>query len=241
VTQIFGHRGAAGTFPENTMISFQEVERVGAEGIELDVQLTKDGEIVVIHDETLDRTTTGEGLVKDLTLQEIAELDASYKFPDYGVCKVPSLNEVFSWAKTNLLIMNVELKNSIIPYKGLEEKVINLIRQYHFEDRVIISSFNHNSLTKCHKLAPEIEIGVLYNTRRSKPWVYAKKMGATAIHPNHRVIANTSIYLTQQNSIAVRPYTVNRERDMKKLFDVKCSGIITDYPEKAIAIRNSLN
>lgn len=102
------------------MISFIEVEKIGADGIELDVQLSKDGEIVVIHDETLDRTTTGEGWVKDHHLHELRSLDASYKFPEYGVCKIPTLDEVFNWALTNQLMINVELKNSTLPYKGLE-------------------------------------------------------------------------------------------------------------------------
>jgi glycerophosphoryl diester phosphodiesterase len=237
LTKIFGHRGAAGTQPENTMISFQEAERVGAEGIELDVQLTKDGEIVVIHDETLDRTTTGVGWVKDHTLNEIRELDASYKFPDYGVCKVPSLEEVFNWALSNSLWINVELKNTSIRYEGMEEKVIELVRRYHYEGRVIISSFNHYSLVHCKKLAPEIQLGVLYGERLFEPWVYAKRMGATSIHPNHRAASNSIISFCQQNGIDVRPYTVNKKWEINRLLSVQCSALITDFPEKAIAIR----
>ncbi len=241
VTRIFGHRGAAGTYPENTIISFQEAVRVGAEGIELDVQLSKDGEIVVIHDETLDRTTTGTGWVKDQTLKEIRSLDASYKYPDYGVCKVPSLEEVFSWSQSNRLLINVEIKNSIIPYEGLEEKVIELIRRYHFEKRVIISSFNHYSLVKCYELAPEIQLGVLYSERLFEPWTYAKKIGATSIHPNYRSISNVIILSSQRNGIEVRPYTVNKARDIRRLLSIQCAAIITDFPERAVALRKNFN
>jgi glycerophosphoryl diester phosphodiesterase len=219
------------------MISFQEVERVGADGIELDVQLTKDGEVVIIHDETLDRTTTGVGWVKDYTLKEIRELDASYKFPDYGVCKVPSLEEVFNWALSNSLSINVELKNTSIRYEGMEEKVIELVRHYHYKKRVILSSFNHYSLVHCKQLAPEIQLGVLYNKRLFEPWVYAKRMGATSIHPNHRVASDSVISLSQQHGIEVRPYTVNKKRDIIRLLSVQCSALITDFPERAIAIR----
>jgi glycerophosphoryl diester phosphodiesterase len=240
VTKIFGHRGASGTYPENTMISFIEAERVGAEGIELDVQLSKDGEIIVIHDETLERTTTGTGWVKDHTLKEIRSLDASYKFPDYGVCKVPSLDEVFSWALSNNSLINVELKNKIIPYEGLEDKVIQLIRNYRYESRVIISSFNHDSLKRCLKIAPDIEVGVLYKERRSEPWLYAKKLGATSIHPNFRTVANSTIYKTEQKGVSVRPYTVNKKIDMERLFKVGCSAFITDYPEKALKLRREI-
>ncbi|MBM6617352.1 glycerophosphodiester phosphodiesterase [Bacillus suaedaesalsae] len=238
MTNIFGHRGAAGTHPENTMISFMEAERVLADGIELDVQLTRDGEIVVIHDETLERTTTGTGFVKDHTLKEIRSLDASYKFPDYGVCKVPSLDEVFNWALSNYLIINVELKNSVFPYDGLEEKVIQLVRTYHYEKRVIISSFNHKSLVKCLKLAPEIEVGVLFHEKKKNPWEYARKLGANSIHPNYRVVSNSTIIKSQENGIAVRPYTVNKSKEMERLFSINCAAIITDYPEKAVALRN---
>ncbi|MFZ3588438.1 glycerophosphodiester phosphodiesterase [Bacillus sp. DJP31] len=238
MTKIFGHRGAAGTHPENTMISFQEAERVGAEGIELDVQLSMNDEVVVIHDETLDRTTTGTGWVKDHSLKQIRSYDASYKFPNYGVCKVPSLEEVFSWSQTNNLIINVELKNSSVPYIGLEDKVIELIRRYHFENRVVISSFNHYSLVKCFEIAPEIELGVLYSERLFEPWAYAKKIGATSIHPNFRSTSNSIITSSQQNGIAVRPYTVNKQREMERLLTINCSAFITDYPEKALALRD---
>lgn len=236
MTKIFGHRGAAGSYPENTMISFIEAERVNADGIELDVHLTKDGEVVVIHDETLERTTTGIGYVKDYTLKEIRLLDASYKFPDYGVCQVPSLDEVFNWALSNRLVINVELKNSKIVYEGLEEKVIRLIRTYHYENRVILSSFNHQSLEKCKKLAPDIEVAVLYHEKKKDPWLYAKNLGAESIHPNFRVISSSTINMTQENGIAVRPYTVNKQKEIERLLSVGCAAIITDFPERAIAL-----
>ncbi|KAA0549481.1 glycerophosphodiester phosphodiesterase [Bacillus sp. BGMRC 2118] len=237
MTKIFGHRGAAGTHPENTMISFIAAERASADGIELDVQLSKDGEIVVIHDETLDRTTTGTGLIKDHTLKEIRSFDASYKFPDYGVCKVPSLDEVFNWSLSNNLFINVELKNSEFPYEGLEEKVIQLIRTYHYEKRIIISSFNHKSLEKCIKIAPEIEVGVLFNKKKKDPWEYAKRIGAKSIHPNYRIISNSDIIKSQEKGVSVRPYTVNKQKEMERLLSIKCESIITDYPEKAVSLR----
>ncbi|MBM7660910.1 glycerophosphoryl diester phosphodiesterase [Bacillus mesophilus] len=239
MTKIFGHRGAAGTHPENTMISFQEVEKLGGDGIELDVQLSKDGVVVVIHDEKLDRTTTGEGWVKDHTLKELRRLDASYKFPELGVCKIPTLDEVFNWALSNSLSINVELKNSLVPYEELEAKVIALIRTYRYENRVIISSFNHHSLKECHKLAPDISLAVLYGEPLMEPWEYAKNIGANSIHPQHRVATDEIITKSQQNGIPVRPYTVNNPRDMKRLFSVSCDALITDYPKRAIELKSS--
>src|SRR3954447_15030693 len=155
MTQIFAHRGYSASFAENTMGAFTEAEKAGADGIELDVQLTKDGEIVVIHDEKVDRTTSGNGFVKDFLYKEIRKLNANKK----GLKKepIPSLTEVFEWMKTNTLICNIELKNGLIPYEGMEEKVIQLIRKYGLIDRVIISSFNHYSIVYAYRIAPEVE------------------------------------------------------------------------------------
>ena len=185
MTLIFAHRGSAGTHPENTMDAFYEAERVGADGIELDVQLSKDGEIVVIHDETVDRTTNGKGFIKDLTMKEINKLDASFKFKKLlQKVKIPTLRTVFEWMKKNELVCNIELKNSIIPYPQLEEKVIALINEFGYQDRVIISSFNHYSIVQCYRLNAEVEIAPLYSSGLFMPWIYAQSLHAQSIHPN---------------------------------------------------------
>src|SRR3954467_13140157 len=121
MTEIFAHRGYTSSFAENTMGAFIEAEKAGADGLELDVQLTKDGEIVVIHDEKVDRTTSGTGFVKDLLFKDIRKLNANKK----GVKKeiIPSLIEVCEWMKTNKILCNIELKNGLILYEGMEEKV----------------------------------------------------------------------------------------------------------------------
>ncbi|MFX3625145.1 MAG: glycerophosphodiester phosphodiesterase [Ectobacillus sp.] len=234
MTLIFGHRGAAGTYPENTMLSFQAAERFGADGIELDVQMTKDKTVVVIHDETVNRTTNGKGAVKSYTYEKLSLLDASYKFGDKtGFCAIPALEDVLKWLCTNRLFVNIELKNNKIAYRGLEEEVITLVRKYELEDRTILSSFNHHSMAKCHEIAPDIETAVLYRAGLYSPWVYAKKIGAKAIHPNYKYIVDAIVELTLANNVAVRPYTVNEEEDMKRLMQIGVSAIVTDYPEKA--------
>ncbi|MGM9926196.1 MAG: glycerophosphodiester phosphodiesterase [Bacillus sp. (in: firmicutes)] len=237
-TEIYAHRGSAGTHPENTMAAFLEAERVGADGIELDVQLTKDNEIIVIHDEKVDRTTNGKGYVKDYTLRELKTLDASYKFPQFKQSIViPTLEEVFDFLLTNSLMLNIELKNSILPYPGLEEKVIALINQYKLQERIILSSFNHYSLVHCYRLAPNIEISPLYRDGLYMPWVYAKAIHATGIHPNINVAPKEIIIAAMSAGIAVRPYTINNEAQMLSLYAINCSAFITDYPEKAIRLK----
>lgn len=236
-TKIFAHRGSAGTHPENTMIAFYEAERVGADGIEIDVQLSKDGRMVVIHDEKLNRTTNGKGYVKDYTLEELKALDASYTFKEHkGSAEIPTLEEVFDMFARNNMLLNIELKNSVFSYPGLEEKVINLIHTYQLQERIILSSFNHYSLVHCFRLDPHIETAVLYRDCLYMPWVYAKAIGAKALHPNIKIAPKEIITTSMQNDVAVRPYTINTEKQMEELINMNCSGFITDYPLVAASL-----
>lgn len=239
LTKIFGHRGAAGTYPENTLIAFQYAEKVGADGIELDVQMTKDGTIVIIHDEKVDRTTNGKGWVKDFTYKELRKLDASYKFKkQFGPCKIPSLNELFEWATHHPhLLINIEFKTGMIHYPKLEEAVINMTVNYRITNRIIFSSFNHYSIVKCKKLIPQIETAALFMEGLYEPWKYARQIGSSAIHPYYPVAKPEIIAKSQDAGIAVRPFTVNNEKLMLQLIKQKCAGIITDYPEKAVKIK----
>ncbi|NRD80695.1 glycerophosphodiester phosphodiesterase [Bacillus sp. BRMEA1] len=235
MTQIFAHRGYSAAYAENTMSAFVAAQKAGADGIELDTQLTKDGEIVVIHDEKVDRTTGGNGFVKELTFKEIRKLNANKK----GIRKepIPALEEVLEWLKTNKLVCNIELKNGLFPYEGMEKKVIELIRKYDLANRIIISSFNHYSIVYSYQLAPEIETAPLFIEGIYMPWIYSQSIRAKGIHPKYSGISDSVIKMTMENGIAVRPYTVNRERDMSRLFQVNCTAFITDDPVKALRIR----
>ncbi|GIN73518.1 glycerophosphoryl diester phosphodiesterase [Bacillus sp. J14TS2] len=242
MTIILAHRGASGTKPENTMEAFIAAERAGADGIELDVQLTSDGEIVVIHDTTVDRTTNGSGLVKDFTRSSLQSLKANHHFKHYfkKACKIPTLTEVFDWMQENECLCNIELKNNIIPYEELEEKVAALINKYSYEKRIIISSFNHSSLQKMKGICPAVETAPLYNHHIYKPWEYAAILQANGIHPKLKILTDDIIKTTLEFGVDVRPYTINKRRDMKRLFQLRCSAIITDYPEKAVNFKKVL-
>ncbi|WHX99233.1 glycerophosphodiester phosphodiesterase [Neobacillus sp. DY30] len=235
MTQIFAHRGYSAVFAENTMKAFIEAERAGSDGLELDVQLTKDGEVVVIHDEKVDRTTTGSGFVKDFTFQEIRKFNANKK----GVKKepIPSLIEVLEWMQSNHLVCNIELKNNLLPYQGMEEKVIQLVRKYNLSNRIIISSFNHYSIVLSYRTAPEIETAPLFNERIYMPWIYAQSIRAKGIHPKLVSITDDIIKDALVNGVAVRPYTVNKESDIKRLIKINCTALITDDPVTALKIK----
>lgn len=241
MTLIYGHRGYAAHYPENTMISFKEAADAGADGIELDVHFTKDGELVVIHDAKVDRTTDGHGYVQDFTLEDLKKLNAANLSNTIEFAGIPTLREVMDWLKTNHLLLNIELKNIDLPYPGLEESVIGMIREYEMEKRVILSSFNHYSMVYCHRLAPDIETAPLYRDGLYMPWVYASSIRAKGIHPKYKAVPNPLIKECMEAGIAVRPYTVNREPDMRRLLEVGCTAFITDDPAKAVQLRNSLS
>lgn len=242
MTQIFAHRGYSALYPENTMKAFIEAEKVGADGIELDVQMTKDGEIVVIHDERVDRTTNGKGFVKDYTYKDLRNLEIGYKKKSFLQKEsIPSLTEVLEWMSTNQMICNIELKNGVFPYEGMEEKVIELVHSFNMMKRVIFSSFNHYSLVYCYRIDQEIETAPLFSEGLYMPWVYAKSIGAKGIHPKYTIARSELVRASEEFGIAVRPYTVNKETVMQRLIRDGCSAFITDDPLKAMQVREQEN
>lgn len=235
--QIFAHRGSKKTHPENTMLAFIEAERVGADGIEFDVQLSADGEIVIIHDETLDRTTTLTGYVKNYTAEELKKADAGIFFSEQFIGeRIPLLREVFEWAAENDLIMNVELKTDKFPYEGIEQKVIDLIREFHFEDRIILSSFNHHSLEIAKEIAPEIERALLFKELPKDIENILEEKGESGFHPKRRTITKKLIQYAQKLGYKVRPWIANKRKNILLLSDLGVDAIMTDCPEKAIKL-----
>ncbi len=164
--EVYAHRGSSYEYPENTLLSFEKAAKVkGIAGIEFDVQLTKDGEIVVIHDESIDRTLDGKGYVRDYTLEELKQFNVTPSGQDEPFVDengehlhVPTLRELFDllqpYCKNNGLILNIELKNSVYPYEGMEQKVIDLVAEYKLQENIIYSSFNHDSLAVVKDINP---------------------------------------------------------------------------------------
>lgn len=170
---IIGHRGAAALAPENTLSSFKAAFEVGAEVVEMDVQRTKDGHLVIMHDDTVDRTTNGHGSIKDLTLEEIKKLDAGAWFSDkFKGEKVPTFEEVVSWAKGKVKL-DIEIKKSL-QYPGIEKEIIEILKKNDFEKNVLITSFDRTCIQNVNNLSPSIETGVLLHP---DPLVKALKIG----------------------------------------------------------------
>lgn len=237
-TYIFAHRGSKGTHPENTIEAFREAVRLGVDGIELDVHLTKDGELAVIHDETVDRTTNGNGYVRDMTMAELKKLDAGSWFSEkFNMAVIPSLAEVLDLLKDTDIKLNVEIKSDIIPYEEIEEKVLKTLEEFSYKSKAIISSFNHYSVKKVHELDSEIETAILFMEVLHQPWEYARSIGASALHVYLPVAYTEMSREAERNNFPVRVFTVNDKEQMKQLIELGVETIMTDYPEVAMDIR----
>lgn len=237
-TKVWAHRGASAYAPENTLEAFLLAAEQGADGVELDVQLTKDGEMVVVHDEEIDRVSDGSGFVKDYTLAELKILNFNKTHPEYQDVKIPTLREVYEALKPTGMTINVELKTGIFWYKDLEKKVLELTKEMEMEDRVIYSSFNHYSIQQMKKIVPEAETAYLYSDVILNVAEYAKNTKVDGLHPAvyHVKMADfLKEYLG--SNLNVRVWTVNEKADMKWLIDAGVTAIITNYPDMAVQIK----
>ncbi|MEZ0181103.1 glycerophosphodiester phosphodiesterase [Flavobacterium oncorhynchi] len=219
------HRGAKAYEPENTLQAFQKALDLNSDGIELDVHLSSDEQIIVIHDETIDRTTNGKGLVNSFSLDELKSflIDGKYQ--------IPTLNEVFDLVDKKCLI-NIELKGLATP-----NKVVALIEEYISEknwnyNNFIISSFDWNMLQETSNLNPNIPIGVLTEEDLSKALAFAEKIKAKAIHPDFQLLNTENVSEMQKKGFLVLPWTVNSKEDIQKVKNYKVNGIISDNPDK---------
>lgn len=233
MTLNFGHRGFSGKYPENTLLAFDKAILAGCHGIELDVHLTKDREVVVIHDEMIDRTCDGTGFVADYTLEELKKFDASYKFR--GQCEhttIPTLREYFDLIRDTGVITNIELKTGINTYPGIEGLTLELIDEYNLRDRIIISSFNHYSVLAMKTLAPDMEYGLL-----SESWIvdfagYAKKLDCQYVHPIFCEVNDMFAKEASDAGIGINTWTVNEEKDIRDMIAKGCHAVIGNYPDR---------
>lgn len=231
---VWAHRGASGYAPENTLEAFALAVKLGADGVELDVQFTKDRQLVVIHDERIDRTSDGHGLVVDYTLEELRRFNYNRTHQEYPWTDIPTLREVLELLKPTNLTINIELKTGINFYPGIEEAVLNLVRECDMEERVLYSSFNHESILRIKEKNPSARCGFLYVDGIAEVVSYAKKYGVEALHPS---LNNTKypclIEECKAQGIRLHVWTVNEETDMEKMRQLGVDAIITNFPDRA--------
>ena len=214
-----GHRGAKGHRAENTLASFQKAINLGCDGIEFDVQTCKTGEIVVIHDATIDRTTAGTGFVKDLRLSELKK---------YGIVTFEEVLDLVN----NQFLVNIELKSDVCVEKVI--KIINYYiqeKQWNFEN-FLISSFNWDDLLKVSASHNKLRIGILTENNIEKAFEFAKKSTAFAINPYFKLVTAKNVSMLHQNSFKIIVWTVNEPVDIIKMKALKIDGIISDFPDR---------
>jgi glycerophosphoryl diester phosphodiesterase len=228
-TEVIAHRGASGTCPENTLPAFRRAVELGVPMVELDVQLTRDGHPVVIHDSTLERTTSGYGAVRRRTLAEIAALDAGRWFaPAFAGTRVPTLGDVLA---TIPIRINVELK--AIGGDGLEHRALQAVEEAGALGRVVFSSFDPSTLERLRALSGEAELAVLWSGRSiRKALGHADRVGARSVHLRNGAWAPAAIATGHAAGRAVRVWTVNAPADFVRLTDAGADGVFTDHPER---------
>jgi glycerophosphoryl diester phosphodiesterase len=220
-----GHRGAKGYEPENTFVSFQKALDMQVDGIELDVHLSADGKIIVIHDESIDRTTNGKGFVNALSLRELNAFRIDGKY------EIPTLKEVFDLVNQDCFI-NIELKSYEVT-----DKVVSLIEKYVAKkgwkyDRFLVSSFDWNALQQVAFLNDKIPIGVLTETDLDLALAFAKFIQAKSIHPHFHLLTKENTAQMQEKGLQVFPWTINELEDIQKIKTFNVNGIITDFPNR---------
>lgn len=238
MSRIFAHRGASAAEPENTMAAFRKAIELGSDGIELDVHLSKDGEIVVTHDETLERVSDGKGRVVDYTLEQLRGFNFAAKREGHVPERIPTLKEVYELVKPTKLHINVEIKSGIVLYEGIEQKLLELEKEMGMQGRILYSSFNHYSLAILKALDPSAKTGLLYGNAMIDPWVYANYAKADAIHPHYFVLKAPGVVEScHQNGVHVHPWTVDDPQHLAWMLKLGVDIIITNVPDVAIALR----
>ncbi|USK86079.1 glycerophosphodiester phosphodiesterase [Peribacillus asahii] len=238
------HRGASGYAPEHTLVSYQMGEKMHGDYIEIDLQMTKDGQLIAMHDEKLDRTTNGTGLVKDYTLAEIKQLDAGSWFnekypesanPNYEGLQVPTLEEVFKKFGKNARYY-IETK-SPETYPGMEKELLRLIDKYNINKKsLLIQSFSPQSLKIMNELDPSVKLVQLISYKNyaviTDDELAAIKEYAMGVGPNHTYLNEEYVQKVVNSGLELHPYTVNDKDRMKQLIDWGVTGMFTNFPDK---------
>ena len=231
--ELFAHRGNSGEAPENTLASFRQALEVGADGVEFDVQLSRDGIPVVIHDERLERTTTGKGWVRDHTLAELKALDAGRWFnPSCAGERIPTLQEVLALVRGTPVRINIELKTNRIAYPGLAQQVVETVQRLGLGPRVHLSSFNHKSLQEARALAPHLEYAAVVYEQLVQPWAYARQWQFQALHPSLAAVDEEVVRGCHDAGLKVRVWTVDDPQDYARMKSMGVDAVISNHPRR---------
>lgn len=227
------HRGSSGSYPENTRLAFERAIEAGADMIEIDCQLSKDGHVVVFHDERLQRTTGAKGYVRGKTLQQLKKLDAgAWLKKSFKGEKILTLEEVMEIV-AGKADLNLEIKQVSRGAVGIEIKILFILSHYDYLGRAIFSSFDYRSLGRVRELAPEARIGLLYGAgMKDNPFQAAREMRAYSLHIQKELTTASFLERAGQLGLKAFVWTVNEVKEMEKFLSLGVDGIISDFPEK---------
>ncbi len=226
--EIYAHRGSSGSFPENTIPAFQAASLSGCEGVEFDVQLTKDNVPVVIHDEKVERTTNGTGYVKDMTYKELQALRIKKGGADASSLRVPRLDEVLAVFENSNLQLNIELKTDMFSYTGIEEIVW---QQTKHNSQVFFSSFNLKSLQNMRALSDSVELAFICYQENEVNEALLEAFQIRAVH------FSKAAFPQKITNRKLRYWTVNQKEEIEAFLLAQVTGIFTDFPSEAVALR----
>jgi glycerophosphoryl diester phosphodiesterase len=238
---IYAHRGASKYAPENTMAAFIKGVEMGAGGIELDVRLTKDGHVVIIHDDTVKRTSNGQGNVRDMSLEQLKALDfGSWFSEEFKGEKILTLEEAMKFAAIHNLMLNVELKALHSIQRELVEKVEKIVMECEMVNQTIVSCFNHGYIKEMKAINPKVKTGMLYTAAMIGTLDYALVLGASNIHPNYEFLDEYTARDCKKAGIGINVWTVDHEKDVKRMIELGVNGIITNTPDTVLQVMKSL-
>jgi glycerophosphoryl diester phosphodiesterase len=231
------HRGASAYYPENTMESFQGAISMGADMIEFDVQLTRDGEVIVFHDEKLTRCTNGKGRVADYTLVELKKLDAGSWFgKEYQGAKIPTLEETLSLCRDKIAV-NIEIKTEAVDeniWNGIEEKSMNIVEMRGMREHVVFSSFDPRAIKHLKEIDRTVAAAVLFEKEyygSKSPSEIIELLGADTFNCSKNELSKKWLINLKLNNIPVNVYTVNDKKNIRRFLDMAVSGIFTNKPD----------
>ncbi len=235
---IQGHRGAMGYAPENTMVSFAKGLELGADSIELDIHLSRDEELIVMHDDDVTRTTDGKGQIKNMTLAEIKKLDAGVKFDArFRGERVPTLAEVVDWAKTRIPLA-IEIKGGPLPAPGIEEKLVEPLRAQGVVETSAVISFYHRSVKRVKELEPRLKTGILLTGMLIDPVGAARAARADSLRPAWSYWTAELVAEAHAAGLSTHAWSINDESLLDYLAPMGLDSIGTNYPDRMRAYLN---
>jgi len=242
MTGIWAHRGFSALAPENSMAAFRMALDAGAEGIETDLQISRDGVLVLSHDEELGRCIPGSGSIGAYSWQELQTMDCGSHFsPEFSQERIPRLENLLDLVEPTNAELNLEIKTGFPFVSGMEERLLGLLNGYALKDRCIISSFNHCSLYKLRKLDKKVRLGVLSASLLLHPWKYIRELKAQAYHPHYLALLPDHCRILRKRGIEVNPYTVDGEANLRRVLFMKPDHIICNDPAAALKIRGIIS